>query len=79
MEPFFHMAPTQCSFMGLALQLHQFIGGVYAYDCLLVLNIFHLSPPTTVAKVNKAGFKRQKGMNESSSLCVNQSQKIERK
>lgn len=55
---FSHMAPTQCSFMGLALQLHQFIGGVYAYDCLLVLNIFHFSPPTTVAKVNKAGFKR---------------------
>lgn len=58
MEPFFHMAPTQCSFMGLALQMHLFIGGVYACDCLLVLNIFHLSPPTTVAKVNKAGFKR---------------------
>lgn len=56
---FFHMAPTQCGFMGLALQLHQFIGGAYAYnDCLLMLSIFHLSPPTTVAKVNKAGFKR---------------------
>lgn len=52
------MALTQGSFMGLALQLHQFMGGVYAYDCLLVLNIFHVLPPTTVAKVNKTGFKR---------------------
>lgn len=40
---FFHMAPAQYSFMGLLLQLHQFIGGVYAYNaCLLVLNISHL-------------------------------------
>lgn len=40
----FYRKPTQCQpdfrFMGLVLQLHQFIGGLYAYiACLLVLNI----------------------------------------
>lgn len=56
---FTRMALTQYTFASLVLQLHQFIGGTYAYiACLLVWNIFHISPPTTMAKVNKAGFRR---------------------